>query len=367
MPKVSDEGLSLARFYRDHGEKMRSRQTPPRSPGTIQQDWVAIRLFERMMGALPIKEITPSVLREFGDVLGGDPFPRSPRGRRSAATVAKVIGAITYILVLAEEAGVIAAAPRRPRLARVATSDARGMDAWTWDEVESLLAACSRARGVLGKTGIPAGVFFRSLVLFLWNTKLRVGTAMALTWDLVDRDEPGYLSVPGKLIGPGKQDKRLFLSYPARRAIDEIRRKNRPRLFPWPRWPAAKTHLYWRFGRIVRASGLPQDRQFRFDALRADRRADLTPVTAEPVQSPAPPAPASPGPKLSVASGGPDPKPAKRGRGPKKSQRILSIERALQRGDQPDQIVQRFDISVSYLRTIKCRLGLTKTPKAAKT
>ena len=91
---------------------------------------------------------------------------------------------------------------------------------------------------------------------------------MQATWDLVDREEPGWLFLPRRILKGGKHDHRIWLNPAAREAIEPLRAPGDPRLFPRWHWPGGKTGLYNQFRRIVRGSGLAAHRRFMFHALR---------------------------------------------------------------------------------------------------
>lgn len=104
--------------------------------------------------------------------------------------------------------------------------------AWELSEIGAwldALAAVTQPRR-LADWGIEPADWWRSLVLFGYNTGLRLNTILALRWDWVDGS---MVDIPASAIKGGHADERKPLNRFARAAARAIR-TDHPRLFPWP-------------------------------------------------------------------------------------------------------------------------------------
>jgi integrase len=246
----------LTQFYRDTGQAARQRQRPrPASPGTIQQDLAAVSGFCRLLGDLPIDRIGPAELEEFAAAREKEPRGRGPGGEVSPNTIRKDLIHLRSVLKAAVAAGLLAGLPAFPQ---VLPADPRQIDTWSFEEVGIVLSAAASCQPL------------QNLLGFIYNTGLRIGSAMRATWDMVDREEPDWLFLPRRIMKGGRHDHRVFLNPSARRAIEEVRGEfvKDARLFGRWRWPSGKSGLCALLRRLLRASGLPPHRRFAFHAVR---------------------------------------------------------------------------------------------------
>jgi integrase len=258
---------TISEFYAEAGRAARLGQ--PLSQGTIQQDEAAIAAFWRLCGDLPVAEITAEHLQEFVRRRSAEPKGRGPEGQVSPNTIRKDLVQLRAVLIVAVRLKYRGSLPEFPR---VRESDPRVIDAWRLDEVALLMSAAADNDAI------------RALVRFLYNTGLRIAEAMQATWDLVDREEPGWLFLPRRIMKGGRHDHRIPLNRWAKQAIEAVRRPSHPRLFSKWVWPGGKTGLYHQFGRVVRKSRLPAHRWFKFHGLRGavyNELAGIDPLVAD--------------------------------------------------------------------------------------
>ncbi|MBN2024040.1 MAG: site-specific integrase [Pirellulales bacterium] len=132
------------------------------------------------------------------------------------------------------------------------------------EEIHAWLEACERAR-VPRDLGVAPAAWWRALIRYLYNTGVRLGTAMAIRWTWHERDERGrlWLKVPKTEI-KGHAQKSFYVNAEAADAIESIRTA-REIVFAWPHHPRWLQAVRVR---LQAAAGLPPHRRFGFHALR---------------------------------------------------------------------------------------------------
>lgn len=148
--------------------------------------------------------------------------------------------------------------------------------AYTQAEFSKLLHSCALERGTIG--GVDASLFWLSLVLFIYDTGLRISAAMETrtsSLDLVTR----WLLVPSQLM-KNRADQMFRLHTDTIAAMAASRPESRELLFPWPHdrtvhsWPS----LNLAFRKILKRAGLPTDRKCLFHKLRRTSASHLAAV-----------------------------------------------------------------------------------------
>ena len=126
---------------------------------------------------------------------------------------------------------------------------------FTREELRTWFQAALAAPPSGNLLGLHAGVFTAALVLFCYNTAVRIDTALKATWPMLARWRPGYLSAPPEIMKGRKNGQRIYLNTWARAAIAVIRSMagpDEPRLFPWRGWPGNNGWFYERCRRLIR-------------------------------------------------------------------------------------------------------------------
>lgn len=138
----------------------------------------------------------------------------------------------------------------------------REPQAWTVDEVATLLATCRHRRGLVG--GVPASLFWVALILTCFATAERIGAVMQLEWSNVDLRR-AWVSIPAQF-RKGKRQFKSFQIHPdALSALVAIQFPRRALVFPWE---MSLGTLYNHFDAILTDAGLPHDRASKFHRLR---------------------------------------------------------------------------------------------------
>jgi integrase len=178
------------------------------------------------------------------------------KAARAAATAAKDRAQVRALWEFAARRKMVETFPMLPRV----KIPQRIPEAWLTHEVSAILAACDTEPGE--SEGVPHSKLFRALVMLLYETGERISAAMALEWRDVSGNNVLFRAETRK---GGERDVLRSLSPGGLMALDAIREPARVRVFPWGR---ARTHLWYRYGCIVRRAGLPDGRRSKFHRLR---------------------------------------------------------------------------------------------------
>ena len=235
----------------------------PRAQGTIDKDHHALGWWTRLTGDPPLAQVSQETCNAFCEDLAA---AEARGGKTLAANTRRAIAIhLQWMLDLCgprvrRRQRALGLWQEAPWIETPPAQEARVKDIWRLDELGLLLAATCVAK---------RPEWWQSLILFLYNTGLRIGSAILASWENVDRDDPGWLFLPASTMKGGKRSHEIPLNSVARDSIEVLRRDGVPRLFG-RRWPSSKSGMERTLGRIKRASGLPPHRceGFAFHALR---------------------------------------------------------------------------------------------------
>lgn len=250
--------------------KRRVRQRS--QPRTIEQDRNALAIWERLTGNPPLCRIDAATVEAFSDAYAE--CPGRDAEHVSPNSIRKVCTHLQFILDAAgpevrrdrPTAGIFDRRP--PYIPRPPLRDKPAEDQFTLDEIQLLIEACRFAPRTTSLMGHDPATWWRSLFTFLYNTGLRIGSAIQAEWSMVDCDKPGWISIPAAIYKGGKVGHQIYLNRWARAAIDAVRRPGQSRLFPWTDWPASNTWLHACRRKILESSTIRSDHHYGFHALR---------------------------------------------------------------------------------------------------
>ncbi|KKN09844.1 hypothetical protein LCGC14_1042470 [marine sediment metagenome] len=194
---------------------------------------IAARLYEVSLSALDELELARRLATYSKD--------------HSPSTVNSKRRAILTLWSAAAEAG-LCRPPNRKRIPR-AREMRRIPWAWTTTELERLISVCRSVRGTLGD--IPAGIWWPSIVLTIWDTGMRIGALLSITTSDLNLAER-YAIVRAEA-DKSCIDRYYPLSDQSTAAIAGHFCPHRDRAFPWP---YGRRQLFYRFRKIVTAAGL---------------------------------------------------------------------------------------------------------------
>ncbi|MFO0905686.1 MAG: site-specific integrase [Pirellulales bacterium] len=129
------------------------------------------------------------------------------------------------------------------------------------DEFSRIVAAAYRMTGTIG--GLPASVWWVTLLQLCTNTGMRSGELLSLEWQFINWDR-GWLIVPAEL-RKGKYEDGTYALWPETLAWLSQYRKNEGRILGWER----DRSRYWDlWNNLLDAAGLPKGRELKTQALR---------------------------------------------------------------------------------------------------
>lgn len=131
----------------------------------------------------------------------------------------------------------------------------RSPRAWQVEEIRSLLSQCHRFHGEL--CGVPAGLWWRVHLAWLWGTGARIGETLALRWEWVNLDR-GTARVPAEVRKAQASDAVYRLPAWLVAEMRLIVLPSRDLVFPFPR---TKSSMYHRWRKLLQWSGLPNERR----------------------------------------------------------------------------------------------------------
>jgi integrase len=132
------------------------------------------------------------------------------------------------------------------------------------DEIERWIAAAQSA-AVPQIPGVPPALWWQALIIYAYNTGLRIGTLLAVKFAWHRRDREGRLWVeipPG--IDKGGDAERVYVNRAAEEVMEMIRTE-RANVFPWPH---CRRHLDTIRLELLARAGIPEHRRWGFHGLR---------------------------------------------------------------------------------------------------
>jgi len=135
-------------------------------------------------------------------------------------------------------------------------------EAWLADEMSLILTAAAGEPGEIA--GIPAPLWWRAIILLCYDSAERIGAVLALKWKHVRHDSVLFVAENRK----GRRRDIVRPVSPGTAAAMLAIKGNRggeDSVFPWDR---TYTHIWAKFGRIIKRAGLPCDRRSKFHRIR---------------------------------------------------------------------------------------------------
>lgn len=266
--------MTLAQFVECYYKPVHllTRDARPRNLEEVDQ---STKYWVRFTGDPPLSAIDAYVLRDF--VVGLKQLKGLKYATLSNNTVRKHCGAIQAILDLCgpptrdrrDSVGLLDTVPYVPRPPREGKP---AEDCYTIEELRRLLENADAARlpTRIGDRPITPGTYHRRIYAIIFNTGMRIGGIMGVTWRHYHPDDrlPHLWLPPGA--AKGRRGQRVELNPDALAIIESMRGFDAERVFPWPRsWPASRHALYDSGHDLIRCC-LPSERRDRlaYHALR---------------------------------------------------------------------------------------------------
>ena len=241
--------MTLNELFEDYFKPLRLRG---RSENTSRLYRCTIRSYERFLGRLPTVE-------QDLDDLTISRFLSARSENRSPYTAERERNQLVSLWRFASDRRIVESRPCVPANNRLPE---RVPTAWS---VESLRHLVSVAGATPGRVGdVPAGVFWKCLICVLYETAERISAIMGAR--VGDWQRPRLL-VKAEYRKGGKRDRLYTLTSDTSDLVDFLCRghASSDNIFRWDRcW----THLWSRFGDVVKAAGLDGGRRAKFHQLR---------------------------------------------------------------------------------------------------
>lgn len=274
-PDVGTHGLSaditLGELYERYVKPVYF-VTSDAAPRHVEAVGESVKFWIAFTGDPPLVSINVWHARNF--VVGLKSRPGRKYATMSNNTVRKHCGAIQAILDLCgpasrdnrEGLGLLDSVPFVPRPPR---EEKPAEDCYTLEELRRLVENADAARQPrkIGGRPIAPGTYYRRIYALVFNSGLRIGSVMGMTWRHFHGD---HVLLPARSAAKGRAGKRVELNDQAREVIEAMRGFDAERIFPWPhKWPASRQNLYARGHDLIRAV-LPEPRRkfLAFHALR---------------------------------------------------------------------------------------------------
>ncbi len=133
--------------------------------------------------------------------------------------------------------------------------------AWTAEELRRLYIAAGEQPGQV--SGIHAGLFWQTLLCWLWNSGSRYGETMALEWSMVDTCRQLVIIPPSARKGRKKTGR--YALWPDTLKMLESIRTELPNVFPWDKCEGSYYHTW---DVILKRAGLPTGRNRKTQSIR---------------------------------------------------------------------------------------------------
>lgn len=153
--------------------------------------------------------------------------------------------------------------PDFPEIAHIHVPE-RTPDAWSREEMESLVAAGKRRKGRVAD--VPAGLWWETIFMVTYDTAERIGAVLKLRFDDISTD--GWILASAETRKGKTRDKRFKLRPETLEKIKQIRKELDPKRKLIFEWDKTNTYLYRIFAEILADAGLPSTRRTKFHKIR---------------------------------------------------------------------------------------------------
>lgn len=246
--------MTLGEFYRAYVLPIH-RLARRADPKTIQLDEIALKHWETLTRNPPLRDISEF---DTADFVSGAMLLAGRHGKKmSANTIRKHAIHLQFCLdragprsrTMRNAAQLIDTPPgfEKPKPTRRATPMLL-----TLDEIGRWITACDTA---VAPVESDATEWWRSLVVFGYNTGLRIDCIMRLEWPMLVSD---WLVIPAEIYKGGEHGGEFYCNRWARAALKPLRALGAERIFPWRGWPDSESWLQEQRRRIWLSAGIVQ-------------------------------------------------------------------------------------------------------------
>lgn len=135
--------------------------------------------------------------------------------------------------------------------------------AWTREDIEKLLKACTKLDGTIKDSQIPNWLWWSTLVRVMLDTGERVTAVTSAKWSWLENDS---ILIPAENRKGGKRDRWYTLSPETIVYIAQLRKLSVSNSVFY--WPYSSTYIWNRYQKILESAGLPTGRKSSTHRLR---------------------------------------------------------------------------------------------------
>ena len=210
----------------------------PVGEGAAKQLTIAVRLFERWAGGVPLDTLDENLLSQWLQEYAKDRSPVTVRGKRNA---------ILTIWRYGHETGYCPREPRARRVRNVRLPYVIPL-CWTLDQLRQLVSTAEATPGYSSHSGIKWSLFWIAFVRVAYDTALRLTDVLTLEREQIN-DRGCVVLIQNKTGRPVT----IQLRPATLDAIAATFPPVRPEVFPWP---FCRETFYRRFSALLDAAGL---------------------------------------------------------------------------------------------------------------
>lgn len=232
------------------------------SPSTVGLYRDAVVWWARLTGDPPIKQIDAYTVAKFLEGLRAATYRRGLRG--PARPLAEYTQRKHQVAIRAllrrlgagpgdDERSFAELVPRPPRLKVARAAAGEPKPTWSLVEARGIFAACHQLRPP-ELADVAAGDWWRALVLVLYSTGVRIGTARRLEWNMVEERADGWwLKIPKRIVPKTHKPIAIPLTSETHAALLRLKRSGQAAVFVWPH---CLRHLATCHDRLQQLAGL---------------------------------------------------------------------------------------------------------------
>lgn len=223
-----------------------------RSQQTRDQYHIAMKSFKTFLGHEPMLADLDD------DIVTGWKGSLANAGGLSPVTINERVGRVITLWTWLAKKKVVEQFPFVPRL----KEPKRAPRAWTQSEMQRIFEAATKVSYPIGPN--KGSDWWPALLKTLWDTGARIGEILACKWSWLEW-QSGILSVPAEVRKGAERDMVYTLGFDTLEALTRIRSQAHELIFHWP-W--TYNSVWTKYKAIVKAAGLPNDRNCGFHKIR---------------------------------------------------------------------------------------------------
>jgi integrase len=253
--------MNLREVYEKHYLPVLCENAAVRTIKSYEETIIVWEKWEKAFGNINISEIQKIHIDNFKKYLSRCRGIKKETFMRPN-TIRKHLRTIKPILAAAVKAKIIESVPK---INMPKETYRNASDALTLNEIAAWISVAKKDTSVI--SGIPAGIWWENLLTFIYNTGIRIGSALQIRWSWIDFETQTLILQ--KEIGI-KTLYEIYLNDEAINSLKKIRNVSQntqpeDRVF---KWSMNRRTLYSKAKKQQTLAGIPKERQFKFHGIR---------------------------------------------------------------------------------------------------